>query len=42
MVQTKGTATGTIYTVSEQSPELKVDPRDAGELVKSGQFVAAQ
>jgi hypothetical protein len=41
-VNARGSATGTIYRVSKQSPNLKVDPRDAAELMKSGQFVAAR
>jgi hypothetical protein len=41
-VKAKGSATGTIYTVSNQSPDLKVDPRDVAGLVKGGQFVAAR
>jgi hypothetical protein len=41
-VEAKGPATGTVYTASEKAPDLKVDQRDAGELMKSGQFMAAQ
>jgi hypothetical protein len=31
-----------MYSASDKSPDLTVDARDAGELVKSGQFVAAR
>jgi hypothetical protein len=31
-----------MYSASEKAPDLTVDVRDARELVKSGQFVAAR
>jgi hypothetical protein len=42
LVKPKGAVTGRDYAASEKAPEVDVDGRDARELVKSGQFVAAQ
>ncbi len=37
----RGAVTGRAYTASESTPEIEVDPRDAGGFLEDGLFIRA-